>query len=78
MRVLDTVLLYAAGKLPGPGKQEGEMTSVTICQELDNPTGSFSGVSPHALEMDLWCISEASLPTLTPAHDDPSGCSFTI
>lgn len=52
------------------------MTSGTICQEMDNPTGLFSGVSPNIFALGLWCISEISLLTLIPAYTATSGCSL--
>lgn len=76
MRFTDTALLDAAGKLSGSGNQEETMTSGTICRELENTADLFSGVSPHTLDMSLWCISETSLPTLTPAYSVTSGCSL--
>lgn len=52
------------------------MTSGTSCQELDKPTGLFCGVYLHTFDTGLWCISEISLLTLTPAYIVSSGCSL--
>lgn len=76
MRFSDTALLDAAGKLPESGKQKETMTSVTICQELDNPTGLFCGISLHIFDLGLWCISEISLLTSTSASIVTSCCSL--
>lgn len=68
IRLTDTAVLGAAGRLPMSRKQEETVTGRRICQELDNPTGFFCRVSPYTFDLDLWCISEISLLTLVPAY----------
>lgn len=61
-------MVGATGRLPISGKQEEIVSSGRTCQELDNPTGFFCGVSLYSFDTGLWCISKISLLTLAPAY----------